>query len=109
MKNPVKLNRIDGISASAENEGGIRAAVESVSGINASLNLDDIPFFLTFNKDGSIEFRAERLDGIECTFTYTDKPDIGNKYLEIEPEIIWVYPDLENFNNVYSNVTWLVN
>lgn len=106
---PVKLNRVDGISASAEKEGGINAAVESVSGISASFEPGGIPFSFSFNKDGSIAFKAERLDGIECTLTYTDRQDIGRKYLEIEPEILWVYPDLENYNNVYSNTLWLVN
>ena len=70
---------------------------------------DDINVSFSFDKSGNIIFEAERLDGIECTFTYTDKPDIGNKYLEVEPELIWVYPDFENYNNVYSNVNWIVN
>ena len=30
-------------------------------------------------------------------------------YLEISPQIIWVYPDLETDNDVYSNTTWNVN
>ena len=30
-------------------------------------------------------------------------------YLEIEPEIIWVVPDLAVDNNVYSNTTWNIN
>ena len=29
-------------------------------------------------------------------------------YLEIEPEIIWVYPDWSAQNDVYSNTTWNV-
>jgi len=36
--------------------------------------------------------------------------DIQNiPYLEIEPEFIWVYPDFEVDNDVYSNLTWNVN
>lgn len=30
-------------------------------------------------------------------------------YLEIEPELIWVYPDVEVDNNVHSNTAWNVN
>lgn len=30
-------------------------------------------------------------------------------YLEIAPEIIWVYPDWSAYNDVYSNTTWNVN
>lgn len=109
MMKPVKLNRVDGISASAEKEGGINAAVESVSGISASFEPGGIPFSFSFNRDGSIAFRAERLDGIGCTMTYTDRKDISKKYLEIEPEVLWVWPDLESLNDVYSNVTWQIN
>ena len=109
MKNPVKLSRVDGISAFAEKEGGINASVESVSGINASLEPGVIPFAFSFDKDGGITFKADRLDGIGCTFTYTDRRDISKKYLEIEPEVIWVWPDLESLNDVYSNVTWQIN
>ena len=106
---PAKLNRVDGISAFAENEGGINADVELVSGINAFLEPGVIPFSFSFNKKEGIVFDADRLDGIGCTLTYTDRQDISRKYLEIEPEILWVYPDLENYNNVYSNTLWLVN
>ena len=109
MMKPVKLNRVDGISAFAEKEGWINAAVESVSGISASLEPGGIPFSFSFNRDGSIAFKAERLDGIGCTMTYTDRKDISKKYLEIEPEVLWVWPDLESLNDVYSNVTWQIN
>ena len=30
-------------------------------------------------------------------------------YLEIEPELIWVYTDIPADNNVYSNTTWNIN
>ena len=30
-------------------------------------------------------------------------------YLEIDPEIIWVYPDFEVDNMVYSNTDWTIN
>ena len=37
---------------------------------------------------------------------------VGKKtqfYLEIEPELIWVYPDFEVDNNVFSNTDWYIN
>ena len=68
---PVKLERVDGISASAEKEGGINAVAESVSGINASLEPGVIPFAFSFDKKGGIVFNADRLDGLGCTFTYS--------------------------------------
>lgn len=29
-------------------------------------------------------------------------------YLEIEPTVLWVYPDYERENNVYSNTEWFI-
>ena len=36
-------------------------------------------------------------------------PDIAQFYLEIEPELIWVYDNMENYNNVFSNTSWIIN
>ena len=109
MTKSVKLERVGEMSAFAEKEGGINAVAESVSGINASLEPGVIPFAFSFDRNGGIVFNADRLDGIGCTFTYTDRKDISRKYLEIEPEVLWVWPDLESLNDVYSNVTWHIN
>lgn len=29
-------------------------------------------------------------------------------YLEIEPDILWVFPDIESVNEVFSNTSWNV-
>ena len=108
-RHSAKLDRTDGISSSAERQDGISVSAEPLSRIDASLEPNGIPFSFKFNKDGSIELRAERLDSIECTFTYSDRPDISKKYLEIDPEVIWVWPNLESYNDVLSNVTWMIN
>ena len=31
---------------------------------------------------------------------------VENPYLEIEPEVLWVFQDLESMNDVYSNLSW---
>lgn len=44
---------------------------------------------------------------IVCTPGIGPEPVIPDeKYLEIEPTLLWVYEDLETFNKVFSNVTW---
>lgn len=40
---------------------------------------------------------------------YSPDADVDILYLEIEPELIWVYPDFEVSNNVYSNTEWVIN
>ena len=37
------------------------------------------------------------------------RPSIRTPYLEISPEILWVYSDLEQYNDVLSNTFWHVN
>ena len=83
-----------------ERIGDLSASMERVDGIHLDFTLD---------KSGELIFGAERVGGIECKLTYTDRKDISNKYLEIEPEVLWVWPNLESLNDVYSNVTWHIN
>ena len=40
-----------------------------------------------------------------CT---SSAPDITDYYLEIEPELIWIYPDWSVENRVYSNTNWII-
>ncbi len=49
-----------------------------------------------------VELKAE----IEliCSVNLPEKP-----YLEIEPTVLWVYPDFENTNDVFSNTYWRIN
>lgn len=42
---------------------------------------------------------------IICT---SSAPDTTEYYLEIEPELIWVYPDWSVENRVYSNTNWII-
>jgi len=44
-----------------------------------------------------------------CTAAVPDEEPEAENYLEIEPEVIWVYPDFESMNYVFSNTTWNVN
>lgn len=40
-----------------------------------------------------------------CT---SSAPDTTEYYLEIEPELIWVYSDWSVENRVYSNTNWII-
>lgn len=37
------------------------------------------------------------------------RTDIFTEYLEINPTVLWVYPDIPRDNDVYSNLSWIVN
>ena len=68
-------------------DGGITSSLQCATGISASLT---------------------KVSGISCRIGLICKPDIGSKYLEIEPTVIWVYPDMDSINDVYSNTHWIV-
>lgn len=105
-----KLNRLDGFSASLERDGGsVSACAFPVPQMTASLCREEDEFSFSFDRKGDMSVSVTRKECFRCVLEYTDRTDVAEKYLEIEPEVLWVYPDLENFNNVYSNVTWIVN
>jgi len=105
-----KLNRLDGISASLERDGGsVSACLVPVPQMTASLCRDDDELSFSFDRKGDMSVAVTRKECFKCVLEYTDRADVMAKYLEIEPELLWVYPDLSNYNNVYSNVTWIVN
>lgn len=45
---------------------------------------------------------------ISVQVTTICEPSIGDLYLEIEPELLWVYPDIETYNKVISNTDWII-
>lgn len=63
------------------------------------------------------------LGGVRITSAFLGEDEIGTAYLgeylvfektpapylEIAPEMIWVYTDWSAYNDVYSNTTWNVN
>lgn len=59
--------------------------------------------------DGGITSTFKRIGGITCRMGLVCKPNIARPYLEINPEVIWVYPDWSAYNDVHSNTHWNVN
>lgn len=67
--------------------------------------------------DANIDFAYAKLlaEASSCNVPVFVKIDnfcgqiIPTPYLEIEPEVIWVYPDFEVENYVYSNTNWFLN
>lgn len=43
-----------------------------------------------------------------CILTYMYDVIVEPPYLEITPEVIWVYPSFRVFNEVFSNVSWTI-
>lgn len=95
----VTLTRAGGISASSEHvPSGMSAGLVRTGGIAASHERVDEWITATVVKTG---FAADLAR--VCTTS------IRNPYLEIEPELIWVYPDWAVDNDVLSNTYWHIN
>lgn len=97
-----KLTRVGcGMNASLTGVGGgISASLSRVGGgIEASLTM----------KDGGISANFKRVGGMSCRMGLICTPNISHPYLEINPEIIWVYPDWSAYNDVISNTHWNVD
>ncbi len=84
----VGAERVGEISCSASRIGGMSATAERVGGIGASM---------------------ERKGGISCRFSLICSTGVVPPYLEINPEIIWVFTDWSAQNDVYSNTHWNVD
>lgn len=76
----VKIRRVGAITASATRE------PDAVTGVSCTA-----------------------VGGISARVSHVCTPNIRHPYLEIEPQLIWVYEDLENYNDVLSNTTWHIN
>ena len=70
-----------------------------VGGISASLT----------RVGGGISSSFKRVSGMTCRMGLVCKPGIQRPYLEINPTILWVYPDWSASNDVYSNTHWNVD
>ena len=69
------------------------------------------------NLDANIDFAHVKLlaEASSCNVPIIVKIDnfcgqiLPTPYLEIEPEILWVYPDFDVENYVYSNTSWVIH
>ena len=96
----VKLTRIGGIEATARRIGGALAVrMTRVSDFAASLT-----------RVGGMKVSFSRIGGnATVRLVQVCKTDIRKPYLEIRPEMIWVFPDYAVDNEVLSNTKWKID
>ena len=94
----VTYTRLGGMAASAEREGGISCSASRLGGIDA-----------TATRIGGIDASMERVGGMTCRFSLICSTGVVPPYLEINPEVIWVFTDWSAQNDVYSNTRWNVD
>jgi hypothetical protein len=93
-----KMTRVGGIGVGAElSSEGIRAVLTcDAIGVRCSKMQTGIAAALTH-------------DAIRARLSMVCRPSIRTPFLEISPEILWVYSDLEQYNDVLSNTFWHIN
>lgn len=94
----VTYTRLGGITANAELVGRISCSASRIGGIST-----------TASRIGGVDTSMERVGGMTCRFSLICTTGVVPLYLEINPEIIWVYPDWSAYNDVYSNTHWNVD
>lgn len=94
----VKITRVGEIGVGAElSSEGIRAGLtREAIGVRCEKAQTDITAL--FDRDA-----------IRARLSLVCRPSIREPYLEISPEVLWVYSDLEQYNDVLSNTYWHVN
>ena len=97
----VEASNLNDLKASAEQIGkSIFFSLQRIS--SASVDV--------YDQTQRLSIRASLMpSSIKASISLICSTDISRLYLEIEPEILWVYPDFDNYNNVYSNTQWVVN
>lgn len=110
MEHKVELCHIGGITATVEKLSGILVDMVKASGCSACLEFVKNKIFVSLQNYASIHnIDICQVGKISCEIIYTPDAEVIVKYLEIEPKILWVYPDFEVSNNVYSNTEWVIN
>lgn len=94
----VTYQRLGGVVAIAERVRGVSCTATRVGGISA-----------TATRIGGMTAKAKKMGGMTCRFSLICTTGLVPPYLEINPEIIWVYPDWSAQNEVLSNTRWNVN
>ena len=104
--------------------GGLCACVECVGGLSVDYSIVKktrtrirLVVQPVSNLDANIDFAYAKLlaEASSCNVPIFVKIDnfcgqiIPTAYLEIEPEVLWVYPDFSVENYVYSNTNWFLN
>lgn len=87
--------------------GGVSVAFERIGG--AVCDFSRVGFAdIDMSRVGGITATATREGGMKCQFSIVCSTGIMPPYLEISPEILWIWTD-PAYNDVYSNTTWNIN
>ena len=104
--------------------GGLCACVECIGGLSVDCSIMKktrtrirLVVQPVQNLDANIDFAYAKLlaEASSCNVPIFVKIDnfcgqiIPTAYLEIEPEVLWVYTDFDVENYVYSNTDWYIN
>ena len=94
-----RIERVGGISAGAVRKGErLTCTAVAVGGVDASAV-----------RVGGMRAAAVRRGGIRCRVYQECRTNLGGKYLELDPEIVWILAgQSEAYNDVISNTSWFI-
>ena len=93
----INVERIGGIVTRASVVGGMAVVASKIDGMQAKAN-----------RIGGMTLDAALIGGIHVNVYPVCSTSIREKYLEIEPEILWMWNNPVE-NDVYSNTNWNID
>ncbi len=98
------------LSASLQRSASMSVAAVRVGGVEATVGRLGGRLAARMNRVVSISGDVARVGGsLNVRLTRVCTPNLEPPYLEIEPQLIWVYAGLEATNDVFSNTNWNIN
>ena len=105
------LTRVGGGKVSLTRVGGnTTVSLGKIGGdIEVTSKLINNPVVSLDRVGGNTTVSLRRVGQMSCSLNLVCSTGVVIHYLEIEPTMIWVYPDFDVNNNVYSDTFWNVN
>lgn len=88
-------------------EGGMVVGAERIGGL--SCDISRVGFAeVSLSRASGARMEMQRIGSMKCQFSIVCTAGVMPPYLEIAPEILWIWAD-PGYNDVYSNTTWNIN
>lgn len=100
-----------GITQAILTVGGINSSAYIIhSDLDANVSADRVLKYINASIDHLISKEEVQIvkNRLSVNITLTCSVSVAKPYLEIEPEILWIWTYTGD-NDVYSNVTWYIN
>lgn len=110
MKLRISLQGCGGIDATVQRASELVVEATKVPGASADMELVKDRIMASLRGYASVkDIDLTRSGVVSCWLDYSETEPVVVHYLEIEPQVLWIYPGMEVSNRVISNTEWIIN